>query len=275
MTRQWTYILTAFAVALFALLTWAFADDQFSTLWNDEDWISSALITFGFIGLIALAGFYQARRLPEAGVTLAPTLDTTTPGQTDDPRTWKLLIGNTYFALVWLPLRLFVGREWFSAGWHKVTDDAWMSGGTALVSGNPEAPGYWERIVTIPQQGRPAITYGWYREFIQYLIDNDTASAFGKAIAVGELLVGVGLIVGGLVGIAAFFGTLMNFNFMLAGSASSNPVLFGLSVFLILAWKTAGYFGVDRVLLPYLGAPWQPGKLLQRGQRLDERPAHA
>ena len=72
----------------------------------------------------------------------------------------------------------------------------------------------------------------------------------------------LGLIVGALVGIAAFFGTLMNFNFQLAGSASTNPVLFGLSVFLVLAWKVAGWWGLDRYLLPLLGTPWSAGRIV-------------
>ncbi len=67
------------------------------------------------------------------------------------------------------------------------------------------------------------------------------------------------MIVGALVGIAAFFGTVLNFNFQLAGSASTNPVLFGLGVLLVLAWKIAGWWGLDRVLLPRLGTPWAPG----------------
>jgi len=25
-----------------------------------------------------------------------------------------------------------------------------------------------------------------------------------------------------------------------------------------MAWKTAGYYGLDRYLLPILGTPWQP-----------------
>ena len=55
---------------------------------------------------------------------------------------------------------------------------------------------------------------------------------------------------------AAFFGALMNMNFMLAGSASTNPVLFFLAVGLMLGWKVAGYYGADRVLLPLVGIPW-------------------
>ena len=77
------------------------------------------------------------------------------------------------------------------------------------------------------------------------MLNHEWYTWFAKLIAIGEALVGIGLIVGALVGIAAFFGTFMNFNFMMAGSASSNPVLFGLAVFLVLGWKIAGYFGVD------------------------------
>lgn len=112
-----------------------------------------------------------------------------------------------------------------------------MSGGSAL-------QGYWERAVTIPEQGRPAVTYAWFRDFLEFMLRHDTYTWFGKVVAVGELLVGIGLIVGALVGVAAFFGTLMNFNFQLAGSASTDPVLFGMGVFLVLAWKVAGYVGV-------------------------------
>jgi thiosulfate dehydrogenase (quinone) large subunit len=46
--------------------------------------------------------------------------------------------------------------------------------------------------------------------------------------------------------VAAFFGALMNMNFMLAGSASTNPALFFLAVGLMLAWKVAGHYGLDR-----------------------------
>ena len=69
---------------------------------------------------------------------------------------WQLLLGNVFFALIWLPMRFFVGREWLSAGWHKVVDPAWTGDGTALQA-------YWQRAVAIPEQGRPPITYDWFR----------------------------------------------------------------------------------------------------------------
>jgi thiosulfate dehydrogenase [quinone] large subunit len=87
-------------------------------------------------------------------------------------------------------------------------------------------------------------------------------------VTLGELAIGVALLVGALTGVAAFFGALMNMSFLLAGSASTNPVLFTLAVGLMLAWRVAGYYGLDRYLLPMLGAPWRPGALFRRG---DER----
>lgn len=46
------------------------------------------------------------------------------------------------------------------------------------------------------------------------------------------------------------------------------PIVIGLgAIRLILAWKVAGYYGLDRWLLPRLGTPWRPGALFaRRGQ---------
>jgi thiosulfate dehydrogenase [quinone] large subunit len=258
MTRKGTYILTAVAAALFVFLNWAFADGLFSlkNFWTPESYSESTIFTYALLALIIAAGVLQVRRLTDAGVDTTMAKVSSDAGQTDDPRIWKLLMGNAYWAIIWMPLRFFVGREWLAAGEHKMRDDAWMSTGTAL-------KGYWSGAVAIPEQGSPRITYGWFREFLTYMLNHEWYTWFAKVIAVGEFLIGVGLILGALVGIAAFFGTLMNFNFMLAGSASTNPVLFGASVFLVLGWKVAGYWGIDRYLLPSLGAPWSFGTLLK------------
>jgi thiosulfate dehydrogenase (quinone) large subunit len=80
---------------------------------------------------------------------------------------------------------------------------------------------------------------------------------FAYLVVAGELAVGLGLVLGALTGFAAFFGSLMNMSFMLAGSASTNPVLFTMAIGLILAWRVAGWYGLDRWLLPWLGTPWR------------------
>ena len=59
-------------------------------------------------------------------------------------------------------------------------------------------------------------------------------------------------------------GALLNFNYLLAGSASINPVLLVAQLLLILAWRRAGYIGLDRWLLPQIGTPWQPGRFFRR-----------
>ena len=163
----------------------------------------------------------------------------------------RLLFSDVRFASFWLVVRVYIGWLWLSSGWGKVQNPAWTDTGQALA-------GFWKGAVAIPAQGSPRITFDWYRNFLQFLIDTEAYVWFGKLIAFGELLVGIGLIVGAFVGIAAFFGAAMNFNFMLAGTASTNPLMFLLAMLLIMAWKTAGYYGLDRFLLPILGTPWQP-----------------
>jgi thiosulfate dehydrogenase [quinone] large subunit len=125
--------------------------------------------------------------------------------------------------------------------------------------------GFWQRIVQIPETGRPPITYEWYRGFIQMMLDAQAYTWFAKVVAYGELLVGIALIVGAFTGIAAFFGGFMNFNFMLAGSASTNPMLFVIAVLLILAWKVSGYLGADYFLLRRLGTPWRGSTAVRTG----------
>ena len=117
--------------------------------------------------------------------------------------------------------------------------------------------GYWTRALGNAPNGKPVITYDWYRTFIQFLVDSNASVWFAKMIVFGELAIGLGLLVGAFVGIAAFFGALMNMSFLMAGTVSTNPVLFFAGILLVLAWKNAGYLGLDRFLLPMLGTPWK------------------
>lgn len=160
------------------------------------------------------------------------------------------LFETTQFAWLWAVLRFYLGYQWLTSGWGKVNNPAWVQGGAAL-------KGYWTNAVRIPETGKPPITYDWYRNFLQGMLNAEAYTWFGPLIAWAEVLVGVALIVGLLTGFAAFGGALMNFNFMLAGSASTNPVLFLISVLLILAWKVAGYWGLDRWVLNLVGTPWR------------------
>lgn len=171
-----------------------------------------------------------------------------------DPPFAVSLFSSTKWAWLWLIARIWLGYQWVSASLHKLSDPGWMQTGESLKA-------FWVRAVAIPDApARPAIAFDWYRSFLQFLIDQGSYVWFAKLVAVGEMLIGVALILGVFVGIAAFMGGFMNWNFMMAGTASTNPLLFLISILLILAWKTAGYWGLDRFLLGYLGTPWKPGK---------------
>lgn len=167
----------------------------------------------------------------------------------EDPPLARFLFSDVRMAWVWLIVRVWLGYQWIDASLHKISNPGWVQTGDAL-------KGFWTNAVQIPAEGRPAITFGWYRSFITFLLENESYTWFGKVVAYGEMLIGIGLIVGAFVGIAAFFGALMNWNFIMAGAASSNGLMLVLAIVLVLAWKTAGYIGADYFLLRWLGVPW-------------------
>ncbi len=181
-----------------------------------------------------------------------------------DPPFIRTLFSSTLAAPLWLVIRFYVGWQWLTSGWGKVDGDGWLNQDGAALQG------FWERIVQEPEVGRPPIAFGWYRDFIQFMLDNEWYTWFAWIIVWGEVLVGIALIVGALTGVAALFGAVMNFNFMLAGTASTNPVLFLFAVLLLLAWKVSGYIGIDRWLLPALGTPWSPGAVIRRRRGKDQ-----
>lgn len=170
----------------------------------------------------------------------------------------KNLFTSTKYAWVWLILRFYIGYQWLAASIQKLTAPEWMRTGDALKVN-------WINAVLIPASpARPAIRFDWYRNFIQSLLDSQSYLCFGKLIALTEFLVGLALIVGLFVGIAAFIGGLMNVNYLLTGSLSSGPILLVLEILLIIAWKTAGYYGLDRYFFKFIGAPWKPGRWFQK-----------
>jgi thiosulfate dehydrogenase [quinone] large subunit len=167
-----------------------------------------------------------------------------------DPPVAQFLFSDTRFAPVWLVVRVLLGLGWLSEGLNKVGDPAWMQTGEALKS-------FWARAVEVPATGRPPIVFDWYRNFIQGMLDAGSYVWFAKVIAIGELVVGLALILGLFVGVTAFVGAFMNWNYIMAGSASRNGLFALGAMLLILAWKTAGYYGLDRWILPRIGMTWQ------------------
>ena len=165
-----------------------------------------------------------------------------------EPNISRLLFADPRLAPLWTLLRLYIGYEWLMAGWGKITNPAGVWVGEkagAAVSGFLTG-------ALAKTGGEHPDVQGWYAWFLQN-IALPNAATFSYLVAYGEVLVGVGLILGLLTGLAAFFGGVMNASYLLAGTISTNPLLFILATWLVLGWRVAGWWGLDRWLLPRFG----------------------
>jgi thiosulfate dehydrogenase [quinone] large subunit len=170
----------------------------------------------------------------------------------EEPPFARNLFGNTRWAWLWLLVRLYAGYQWLEAGWGKLHNPAWVGArsGTAL-------NGFVQNALSKTGGAHPDVQL-WYAWFLNHIV-LPNVKVWSYLISFGEFLVGAALILGLFVGIAAFFGLFMNTSYLLAGAVSINPILLILALFLILAWRTAGWIGLDRWALPALGTPWSPG----------------
>lgn len=188
--------------------------------------------------------------------TSVPTKVTEIP----EPPIARLLFADTRLAWFWLLVRLYVGYEWVHAGYEKIVNPAgvWVGpkAGAAI-------NGFVQGALKKTTGDHPDVN-SIYAGFLQnFVLPN--AQIWSYMITFGEVLVGLGLIFGLFTGIAAFFAGFMNANYLLAGTVSTNPLLFIMATWLVLAWRVAGYYGLDRWALRWLGAPGAPGTLFQRG----------
>jgi thiosulfate dehydrogenase (quinone) large subunit len=184
----------------------------------------------------------------------------------EDPPIARALFKSTRWSWIWIIPRLYIGYEWLTAGLEKVQSPAWVGpqAGAAIT-------GFVKGALSKTGGDHPDVQ-GWYASFLENTV-LPNASLWSKLIAYGEVLVGIALILGLFTGIAAFFGSFMNANYLLAGAVSTNPILFMIAGLLILAWKTAGWWGLDRWVLPALGTPWHPGRVFKEDASTTERSA--
>ncbi len=160
-------------------------------------------------------------------------------------RSADFVFGDTMLTPLWLVLRLYLGYAWLMAGWEKITSAVWVGpqAGVAL-------HGFLANALTKTAGDHPDVS-SWYAYFLSHVAMNHTV-LLSYLVAYGELAVGIALILGLFVGITSFFGITMNFNYLFAGTTSINPLFVLIEIFLILAWRTAGYIGLDRFILPKL-----------------------
>jgi thiosulfate dehydrogenase [quinone] large subunit len=186
------------------------------------------------------------------------------PTQIPEPPLARFLFADTRLAWFWLIVRVYCGWQWLEAGLGKWGEPAWTgaNAGAALT-------GFVNGALAKTGGDHPDVN-STYAAFLQTLV-LPHAAFWSWVVVLGEIAVGLGLIFGCLTGVAAFFGGLMNVNYLFAGTVSTNPLLFVLATWLVLAWRVAGWWGLDRWLLPLLGTPWSPGTVVS-SQDSDAQP---
>ena len=148
----------------------------------------------------------------------------------------------------WLFVRLVLGIEWARGGWEKIGDAGWTSSPVGAA-----VEGFLEGAIAKSTQGRYPEVPHWFHNLAQDVF-LPNAELLAYLVAFGELLVGIGLIVGGLTRVAAFFGVTLNLTFLWAGTSATNAPMLLLGLAIVLLGAGAGDYGIDRWLLPRLRA---------------------
>ena len=159
-------------------------------------------------------------------------------------------VGNrSVVGMSWLVLRFWLGYTWLMAGWGKAFGErapAWVGdrAGTAVT-------GFLKGALAKSTGERPLVP-AWYADFVRE-VALPHATAFSYLVAYGEVLVGLALLVGLLTRFAALMGVTMNLAYLFAGTISPNPQMLVAAAALVVAGTAAGYYGLDRYLLPAIG----------------------
>ncbi|WP_334071831.1 MULTISPECIES: DoxX family protein [Paenibacillus] len=134
-------------------------------------------------------------------------------------------------------IRIYLGYQWMTAGWHKIT-------------GGFDAAGFLNGAIANSAGDHPAVQ-GWWAAFLEnFALPN--VDLFNFLVPYGEFLVGLGLILGTFTTFAALMGLVMNAAFLFSGTVSTNAQMLLLEVLVIVAAANAGKIGLDRFVLPYL-----------------------
>lgn len=140
-------------------------------------------------------------------------------------------------SILWTVIRVWLGIQWMTSGFHKL-------------AGGFDATGFLQGAIAKATGEHPAVQ-GWYAAFLEH-VALPNVGFFNFIIPVGEFLAGLALILGVATIPALLAGMFMNLNFMLAGTTSTNPIIYTLEMILLFTGKGSYYWGVDRFAIPYL-----------------------
>jgi thiosulfate dehydrogenase [quinone] large subunit len=170
------------------------------------------------------------------------------------------LFRSNYASVIWLALRIWLGYQWLSAGYQKIWGSEkaffWNGGGAGVY-------GFAKGGVAANATSMGAVGYGWWAAFLHNFV-MPNASWIAKAISLGELAIGIGLILGLFTGLAALVAMSLNFTYMMTGNAGVNPLYFVAGLALVLAWRNAGLLGLDGLAFRRSSSPFYIGAIVRK-----------
>jgi thiosulfate dehydrogenase (quinone) large subunit len=154
-------------------------------------------------------------------------------------------------------LRVAVGAWFLKAVWTKLTL-AWAAGVVPYPAVSPRFLSFHPKRVAEFAADNPV---GWYKDFLTTTV-LPHASAFATLQAYGEVVVGVGLVLGLLTPLTAVIGLVLSLNYGLATQWMSFGqqgfhLLLITSMVIFLVTGAGRLWGVDQILVKRVRAPWR------------------
>jgi thiosulfate dehydrogenase [quinone] large subunit len=165
----------------------------------------------------------------------------------------RWLFASKPAAWIWLVVRVWLGYEWLHAAFEKLNTtaarSAWWDSGAAIKSIASSALA----AARLPEH--PQLANAWWMSVLHW--ESTNALWLSRLVVISEVVIGVALILGLFTGIAALLGLVLNFSYMFVGAAGVDPAFLLAAILLVLAWRNAGWIGLDGLMLPHLGATRQ------------------
>lgn len=137
-----------------------------------------------------------------------------------EPPLARRVLGDRRYAWVWLLVRAYLSYRWIASAVTLIEQHLTLSIGISGLA-----------VQVIPETARGAGPILWL------------------VIAACQITAGIFLGLGAYTGLSAFVSGILSFNPMSLGPAAADPLAAGLSFLLILVWRVAGWYGLDRWLL--------------------------